>query len=387
MAPCSTSAGLPRWRYAVHPMSRRRHGSVALTLAAALVAVPAAPSQRGPDLEWTVGATVRRFVPPGTYNWRGATTRVLQVGLWYPARSDSQITQHAVGPADSPLFRLGAWADDAPVAAGRFPLIVLSHGTGGSAEIMAWLARGLAARGYIVAAVNHPGNNALDEYTAEGFLVWWERARDLTTTIDLLLADTGLEPAIDAGRIGAAGFSLGGYTVVAVAGGLTDPQRFREFCRSASAEGCLDPPEFPGLFERWDDLATSSATFRNAVSEAARSFRDHRIKSVFAVAPALGPAFVPESLRDIAVPVAIIAGNDDRLVPVRSNGELLASLIPGATLALLPDVGHYTFLAACTEVGHRLEPQFCADLPGIDRETIHQDTVERAVRFFDDTLR
>ena len=74
---------------------------------------------------------------------------------------------------------------------------------------MAWLARALAARGYIVAAPNHPGNNAL-EYTAEGFLVWWERARDLTTVVDTLLGDSELASRIEATRIGAAGFSLGG---------------------------------------------------------------------------------------------------------------------------------------------------------------------------------
>ena len=68
--------------------------------------------------------------------------------------------------------------DEAHPADGEFPLIVLSHGTGDSAQIMAWLACALASRGYIVAAVHHPGNNALEKYTAEGFLIWWERARD-----------------------------------------------------------------------------------------------------------------------------------------------------------------------------------------------------------------
>ena len=37
----------------------------------------------------------------------------------------------------------------------------LSHGTGGSAMQMAWLNTYRAARGYIVAAVNHPGFGSL----------------------------------------------------------------------------------------------------------------------------------------------------------------------------------------------------------------------------------
>jgi dienelactone hydrolase len=38
---------------------------------------------------------------------------------------------------------------------GKRPLVVLSHGTGGGAAGMAWLAETLASNGYIVAAVNH----------------------------------------------------------------------------------------------------------------------------------------------------------------------------------------------------------------------------------------
>jgi predicted dienelactone hydrolase len=121
---------------------------------------------------------------------------------------------------------------------------VLSHGTGGSAQIMSWLGSGLAARGYVVAAVNHPGNNALEEYTAEGFLVWWERARDLSATIDFVLHDATLSAVVDRRRIGAAGFSLGGYTMFEIAGARTNLVLFQKYC-SAEAEACQDPPEFP----------------------------------------------------------------------------------------------------------------------------------------------
>jgi Platelet-activating factor acetylhydrolase, isoform II len=136
------------------------------------------------------------------------------------------MTEHDIGRPGDPFFRLGAWSDDPPPAAGPFPLITLSHGTGGSAQIMAWLARALASRGYIVAGVDHPGNNAMEEYTAEGFLLWWERARDLTTVIDMLFRDRQFGRLIDRNRIGAAGFSLGGYTVIEIAGGRTDPAGF-----------------------------------------------------------------------------------------------------------------------------------------------------------------
>ncbi len=72
---------------------------------------------------------------------------------------------------------------------------------------MAWLGTYLAARDYIVVAVNHPGNNAVTGYTTQGFNEGWERAGDLTTVITDLLADPRFGSKIDPDRIGAAGFS------------------------------------------------------------------------------------------------------------------------------------------------------------------------------------
>jgi predicted dienelactone hydrolase len=343
-------------------------------------------SQSASGGDWPVGAATRTFVPRAGYNWRGAKTRALMTSLWYPAPAGTSMSEHDIGRPGDPFFRLGAWSDDAHPAAGPFPLIVLSHGTGGSAQIMAWLARALASRGDIVAAVNHPGNNALEEYTAEGFLLWWERARDLTTVIDGLLRHREFERLIDRNRIGAAGFSLGGYTVIEIAGGRTDPARFREFCRSAEAEGCVDPPEFPNLFARWAELEATNEPFRRAVSQSGDSNRDSRVRAVFAIAPALGPAFIPDSLRRIRTPVTIVAGTDDRIVPIGSNAQLLAKRILRASLAVLPGVGHYTFLATCTDAGRVAQPQLCTDGKGIDRETIHERVAEQAAQFFDSTL-
>jgi predicted dienelactone hydrolase len=143
---------------------------IAALLVGLLAAAGVAAAQGVTGRESPVGAVTYRFVPEGTYDWRGAATHALVTTVWYPAIAGTSMTEHVIGPPDSPLFRLGAWADDAKPADERFPLIVLSHGTGGSAQIMSWLARGLASRGYVVAGVNHPGNNALEDYTPEGFL-------------------------------------------------------------------------------------------------------------------------------------------------------------------------------------------------------------------------
>jgi predicted dienelactone hydrolase len=209
----------------------------------------------------------------------------------------------------------------------------------------------------------------------------------LTTVIDHLLKDSEFERRIDSRRIGAAGFSLGGYTMIEVAGGRTEPALFRDFCRSHSTAICKDPDEFPGLFARWTDLKKSSPDFRRASSQANASYRDPRIRAVFAIAPALAPAFTPTSLQRISIPVAIVAGADDLVVDVASNATVLATSIPGARMTVVPGAGHYTFLASCTDRGREMRPDLCRDSIGADRDTIHQTTQELAITFFDQHLR
>ena len=175
--------------------------------------------------------------------------------------------------------------------------------------------------------------------------------------------------------------------MIAIAGGRTVPAQFQAFCGAAEAEGCANPPEFPNLWTRWRELEASSPPFQNALARAGDSYRDARIRAVFALAPALGPAFAGESLRSITTPVAIVAGAEDRLAPIRSNARMFARVIPSARLTLLPGAGHYTFLAVCTEEGRRAQTQLCDDGPGVDRNAIHQRTTQDAADFFDQTLR
>jgi predicted dienelactone hydrolase len=179
---------------------------------------------------YKVGMAFRRSTPTEPYNWRGGQTHALTAVVWYPAEPST--TEKPVEIPGLNFFELGRAVQNANVtpAPAKFPLIVISHGTGGSALSMAWLGEALAARGYLVAAVNHPGTNATEPYTVEGFSTWWQRARDLTEVIDGMLADSDFAGRIDSTRIAAAGFSLGGYTMIEIAGGITDVNTFLRHC-------------------------------------------------------------------------------------------------------------------------------------------------------------
>lgn len=210
-------------------------------LAVALLAAPARPQAGAaaqPRKLFHVGVSNREFLQNNlAYDWRGAKTLALQTTIWYPADDQVKETPQWIGDPDHPFASAGRAAHDGAVAGTpeRFPLILLSHGTGGSALMMAWLGTKLAAHGYIAVAVNHPGNNAVDGYTVQGFTLGWERAVDLSRVLDQMLADHRFGPRIDANRIGAAGFSLGGYTMMVLAGAVATPFDVQKLERECSA--------------------------------------------------------------------------------------------------------------------------------------------------------
>jgi predicted dienelactone hydrolase len=235
------------------------------------------------------------------------------------------------------LFSVGSAAPDAAPAVGaRHPLILLSHGNGDMAASLGWLGTALAAHGFVAVAVNHPGNNVLEDYTVEGFSLCWLRATDLGAVIDAMLDDKTFASQIDPARIGAAGHSLGGYTVLASAGGITNPEQLQEFCRSPAADASCDarPPQ-PEMRRKTVLRLATDPDFRQRYGKSGNAYRDARIRAVFAMAPGPGHVFTAESLENISIPVAIVAGSADEIVPASAAAETYARAIPHATLKTL----------------------------------------------------
>lgn len=354
-----------------------------------LFLAPTAEAGPAKAVLYKVGVTNRRFTPPEPYDWRGTKTHALITHIWYPATPASVEQPQWIGSADAPFAKAGHASPDATLIAvpRKFPLILLSHGTGASSLMMAWFGTALASHGFIAAAVNHPGNNSLEDYTLQGFSLWWERAGDLSAVLDQLLADPTFGSRIDPKRVGAAGFSLGGFTVIEIAGGIGELSRYQDFCKSPRADGmCVDPVEFPGLSAGVSVLARTDLAMQAALLDAAKSHRDPRIRAIFTMAPALGPAFAPESLAKINIPVQIVAGYADTVVPIESSAKFFAAHIPGAQLTVFQAVGHYTFLATCAELGDRTRPELCIDNAGILRDEIHAQTANLAIKLFETNL-
>jgi len=339
-----------------------------------------------------VGESSRVFKPSHARNWRGAKTEALVTTIWYPVSADAKevVEQPQSMGTPIPIFEAGSAAVDAPLAAvpSKFPLVMLSHGTGGSAMQMAWLGTVLAQHGYIAAAVNHPGNNGLEPYTAEGFALWWERATDISDAIDALIKDPTFGPHVDATRIGAAGFSIGGYTVLELAGARSTQADFLAACYAEPTLPTCRVPEMKDFGSTKDTTAQVVASSSESLARDGASYRDPRIRAVFAVAPAVGQAFRANAFREVSIPVAMVVGAADPIAPPAANAAKFKKLMPQSELTILPDgVSHYTFLDTCTDAGKAKLVVYCGDEAGVDRDKVHATVSGMAVKFFDRTLR
>lgn len=334
--------------------------------------------------EHPVGRVTRQYVDSTRSAWDGRTGRPIATQVWYPARAGSVQTVW-----ETEVFRFGSnavgapFADDAPR-----PLILLSHGTGGSAAQLSWLAESLARQGYIVAGVDHHGNTAAEaEYRLGGFILPGERARDLSAVIGFLMADSLIGARIDTSRIGATGFSLGGFTVLATVGAHLPFDVWQRSCAATpELPWCALPPEAPFTASEIATLRRRDAAFRAAESRSEQSVRDPRIKAAFAMAPALLPAVDTLSLRAIAVPVRVILGELDDQVPAEITAGILGAHLRGAQVERLPGVSHYAFLAECTARGHEFVPALCAS-GDVNRAELHRRVGDEVVAFFEERLR
>jgi predicted dienelactone hydrolase len=215
------------------------------------------------------------------------------------------------------------------------PLVVLSHGSGGAAVNLAWLAEALCAEGFLVAAVDHHRNTYFDNQHLEGFSFWWERAPDLSFVVDHLAASDGVE------RAAVVGYSLGGFTAACVLGARIDTGKL---ARLYSGEPILPiPPDRPDIAADYAELFAKYG--REALeARALADYRDPRFVAGVLLAPAICPILDDATLAAIDRPVYVRWGDADEVEAPEDNGARYTRLIPGADGRSLGEhVGHFEF--------------------------------------------
>jgi predicted dienelactone hydrolase len=299
-----------------------------------------------------------------------ARNRPIVTEIWYPVDTDIP------AKATPGFWQRCDEARDAPLSnkKSQYPLIMMSHGSGGDRFNLSWLAEVLTANGYIVAAMDHYGNT-WNNKIPENYARPWERPLDVSFALDQLLETSQFKDRIDREKIGFAGYSLGGATGIWIAGaeaGMFDQEHVRK--NSANDLG---------------DIATPELLNKIDLSYAAGSFKDSRISAIFVMAPALGWLFAENSYKKIEIPVYIVAPEKDQIVPIENNAKIFAKKIAKASLKILQgEANHYVFLTRATVVGKRfLDPKYCEDAVTIDRKKVQEELAKNSVVFFDDNLK
>jgi predicted dienelactone hydrolase len=298
--------------------------------------------------------------------------RPLITELWYPTLDSLKNSDRKFSP-----FLRNHTVINGKLPKKRHPLIMLSHGTGGNRNSLEWLAQNLVARGYIVAAVDHWGNTN-DNKIAIEFLKPWERPQDISFVLSKLLQDKQINASIDTLSIGAAGFSFGGYTIIALAGGELDYPHMLDYYRTTGNKE-VESPEFPGLEKLLYDSTLVAGT-RNVPK-----LIDTRINAFFAICPSNGPGFIDKrQFKSISKPVFIIGVESDSLAIVEKNARVYHRLIDGSGYyEFRGKAGHYVMLQEAIDELKKESPIAFKDDASVDRHQIHLKVEQLANRFFE----
>ena len=295
--------------------------------------------------------------------------------VFYPAGEPAR-GETAVGP-----YHVAA-SFGARALPGRKPLVILSHGHGGSSLGHHDLATYLAAHGFVVAAIEHPKDNFHDMSGTGTAAVLAGRAVQVRATLDALLAQPRWRALVDPSRIGVAGFSAGGYTSLLVIGAEPRFDRFIGYCRRhpEDAEICaaaqkLTPAALAAyLADVQKDLHRWGPT------------ADPRVKAAFVMAP-LALLFDADGARHADRPVDLWYGADDHVLLPPENALHIAPLLPHLVRSTaVPKADHWVFLAPCSAELAKDAGAICRDPPGVDRARVHARIDADALAFFRQAL-
>lgn len=238
---------------------------------------------------------------------------------------------------------------DATFKAGRYPLVVVSHGNGGSPLVHRDLAKFLAQYGAIVSLPEHIGNSKSDnslEGTKENLI---NRPRQLKLCIEQLQTSTEFGSSVC--RVVAVGHSIGGYTVLAASGAKP----------------------YAGAHE------TASGKVEPVPVETCA-----QISAVVLLAPAT-PWFQGEdSFDQFTTPVLMITGAKDKIT-TDLHAEIVRKGLECSTQfrhEIVEGAGHFSFQSPFPQ--HMVDPRFppSQDPPGFDRHLFQEKLCLQILKFF-----
>lgn len=244
------------------------------------------------------------------------------------------------------------------------PTVVISHGFGNERKTYRYLAEFLAARGFAVISVEHPGSSA-EQFNAlvsgrtgqvvpdDEFIKRPELISQVLDELSAMAADDKIFAQIDFNNVGIVGQSFGGYTALAVAGAPVNLASLRANC----------PPEFSVNISVL--LQCQAAVLPFPVDSL--DFYDPRIRAVIAINPVTSLIFAEESLAQIDVPVLMMAGSGDTVAPALSEQVRPFTWLttPEKYLLVMDGGTHFSTIGVTGEETFQLPPEIFGPVPEV----------------------
>lgn len=189
------------------------------------------------------------------------------------------------------------------------PVIVISHGVAEDSNSYAYLAKHLATYGFAVAAIEHPGTNAKkfqDFFAGLGAPPnpneFVNRPLDIKYLLDELERRAQSEPnlaQLNLQKVGLIGHSLGGSTVLTLAGAKINLVKLRRDCRQ----------------NRTLNVSVLLQCRAADLPNQTYNFLDTRVKAVIAINPLTSEIFGESELSQIQLPLMFIGSSQDIVTP------------------------------------------------------------------------
>ncbi|MEA5626513.1 alpha/beta hydrolase [Nostoc sp. UHCC 0251] len=227
-----------------------------------------------------------------------------------------------------------------------FPLIVISHGLASDRFTFVYLAEHLASYGFAVAVLEHPGSNAerIQQYFAglsapPDATEFINRPLDIKYLLNELQRLEKLDPTLQGKlnfqQVGAIGHSLGGYTVLALAGAKINFEQLRQDCDPNNSSFNLSL------------VLQCQATELPPIDY---ELKDDRIKVIMAINPINSSILGEGGVSQIKIPVILVAASQDIFAPpvfeqIRPFTWLSDS---NKYLALIENATHFSAIAEPT---------------------------------------
>jgi predicted dienelactone hydrolase len=254
-------------------------------------------------------------------------------------------------------------AIEAEIAEGKFPLIIVSHGTGGSPLLYRTISTFLARNGYVVAMIEHYGNNRTNNELEGENKNFTNRLRHITQTIDYLFSDNQFSKHFQKDSVAVIGHSIGANTAMVLVGG--------------------EPISYTNYLEKFGHTPHMAKE-----PEEMELIIDTRIKAVVLLALAPGWFTGDRSLENVRIPMLLFNAEKDDYIS-DSQTKLffeIAKANPLINCQIVENAGHFSFLSPFPATIKDKVGLAAKDPNSFDREKFHMQLPKDILEFLNNKL-